>query len=86
MINFKRYKCYYDRENYLEDISPMNLLRSLFLPLKSYQRAIFLAISRQIRIYETSDQKMTKEFNNKLHFPRGMPLLLLSLYANMSED
>ncbi|KRZ53012.1 hypothetical protein T02_9345 [Trichinella nativa] len=31
----------------------MNLLRSLFLPLKSYQRAIFLAISRQKRICET---------------------------------
>ncbi|KRZ89132.1 hypothetical protein T08_10825 [Trichinella sp. T8] len=31
----------------------MNLLRSLFLPLKSYKRATFLAISRQIRICET---------------------------------
>ncbi|KRX28614.1 hypothetical protein T05_1242 [Trichinella murrelli] len=51
-MNF-RYKCYYDHEHCLEDISPMNLLRSLFLPLKSYQRAIFLAISRQIRICET---------------------------------
>ncbi|KRZ63870.1 hypothetical protein T08_2584, partial [Trichinella sp. T8] len=30
----------------------MNLLRSQFLPLKSYQRGIFLAISRQIRICE----------------------------------
>ncbi|KRY25190.1 hypothetical protein T03_11060 [Trichinella britovi] len=30
--------------------------------------------------------KTTKEYNNKLHFPRGTPLLLLSLYANMSED
>ncbi|KRX31433.1 hypothetical protein T09_3186 [Trichinella sp. T9] len=30
-----------------------NLLRSLLLPLKLYQLAIFLAISRQIRICET---------------------------------
>ncbi|KRX32444.1 hypothetical protein T05_2462 [Trichinella murrelli] len=51
-MNF-RYKCYYDHEHCLEDISPLNLLRSLLLPLKSYQRAIFLAISRQIRICET---------------------------------
>ncbi|KRY21893.1 hypothetical protein T12_8454 [Trichinella patagoniensis] len=55
------YKCYYDRENSLEDISQLystlliawNLLRSLLLSLKLYQRAIFLAISRQIRIHET---------------------------------
>ncbi|KRX28940.1 hypothetical protein T06_15948 [Trichinella sp. T6] len=33
--------------------SARNLLRSLFLPLKSYKRAILLAISRQIRICET---------------------------------
>ncbi|KRX32062.1 hypothetical protein T09_11325 [Trichinella sp. T9] len=33
--------------------STRNLLSSLLLPLKLYQRAIFLAISRQIRIYET---------------------------------
>ncbi|KRX30529.1 hypothetical protein T05_3568 [Trichinella murrelli] len=51
-MNF-RYKCYYDHEHCLEDISPRNLLRSLLFPLKSYQRAIFLAISRQIRICET---------------------------------
>ncbi|KRZ47775.1 hypothetical protein T02_3237, partial [Trichinella nativa] len=37
----------------LEDISPRNLLPSLLLPLKSYQRIIFLPISRQIRICET---------------------------------
>ncbi|KRY21252.1 hypothetical protein T12_16617 [Trichinella patagoniensis] len=30
--------------------------------------------------------KMTKEFNNKLRFPRGTALVLLSLHANMSED
>ncbi|KRY21834.1 hypothetical protein T12_5093 [Trichinella patagoniensis] len=47
------YKCYYEYEHCLEDKSPMNLLRSLFLPLKSYKRAKCLAISRQIRIYET---------------------------------
>ncbi|KRX39635.1 hypothetical protein T09_3831 [Trichinella sp. T9] len=51
-MNF-RYKCYYDYEHCLEDISRRNLLRSLFLQLKSYHRAIFLAISRQIRICET---------------------------------
>ncbi|KRX31559.1 hypothetical protein T09_5844 [Trichinella sp. T9] len=51
-MNF-RYKCYYDYEHCLEDISPWNLLRSLLHSLKSYQRAIFLAISRQIRIHET---------------------------------
>ncbi|KRX84137.1 hypothetical protein T06_6480 [Trichinella sp. T6] len=53
MINFKRYKCYYDHEHCLEDISPRNLLPSLLLPLKLYQRIIFLPISRQIRICET---------------------------------
>ncbi|KRX45694.1 hypothetical protein T05_11881 [Trichinella murrelli] len=61
MINFKRYKCYYDYEHCLEDISQFystlllawNLLRSPLLPLKLYQPAIFLAISRQIRICET---------------------------------
>ncbi|KRY19351.1 hypothetical protein T12_15349 [Trichinella patagoniensis] len=55
------YKCYYDHEHCLEDISQphytflitWNLLRSLLLSLKLYQRAIFLAISRQIRIHET---------------------------------
>ncbi|KRX31767.1 hypothetical protein T05_4054 [Trichinella murrelli] len=51
-MNF-RYKCYYDYEHCLEDISPWNLLRSPLLPLKLYQPAIFLAISRQIRICET---------------------------------
>ncbi|KRX34118.1 hypothetical protein T09_8250 [Trichinella sp. T9] len=47
-----RYKCYYDHEHCLEDIT-RNLLLSLLFPLKSYQRAIFLAISRQIRICDT---------------------------------
>ncbi|KRX33234.1 hypothetical protein T06_3481, partial [Trichinella sp. T6] len=51
-------------------------LRSLFLPLKSYKRAIFLAISRQIRICETF-WKVLRHINayvsNKwpLKFPRA---------------
>ncbi|KRZ61722.1 hypothetical protein T02_9141, partial [Trichinella nativa] len=37
----------------LKHIGPKNLLASLLLPLKSYNRAIFMGISRQIRICET---------------------------------
>ncbi|KRX63153.1 hypothetical protein T09_15165 [Trichinella sp. T9] len=58
MFNFKRYKCYYDYEHCLEDINPWNLLRSPLLPLKLYQPAIFLAISRKIRICETLSVQM----------------------------
>ncbi|KRY29784.1 hypothetical protein T03_10668, partial [Trichinella britovi] len=38
-------------------------LHSWLLPLKSYQRAIFLAISRQIRIYETRFWKVLRQIN-----------------------
>ncbi|KRY02627.1 hypothetical protein T12_12195 [Trichinella patagoniensis] len=51
-MNF-RYKCYYEYEHCLEDKSLRNLFRSPLLALKSYKRAKCLAISRQIRIYET---------------------------------
>ncbi|KRY25694.1 hypothetical protein T03_3794, partial [Trichinella britovi] len=44
----------------LEDISQWNLLRSPLLPLKLYQPAIFLAISRQIRVHTTCDQRFCK--------------------------
>ncbi|KRY14051.1 hypothetical protein T12_14229, partial [Trichinella patagoniensis] len=47
----------------LEDINPWYLLSSLLLSLKSYQRAIFMAISRQIRIHETRFWKVLQQFN-----------------------
>ncbi|KRZ90872.1 hypothetical protein T08_9737 [Trichinella sp. T8] len=75
-----RYKCYYDHEHCLEDISlAMNLLRSQFLPLKSYKRAIFLAISRQIRICETNGIESRKvTFHVAIH-----PIQQYSSFSNV---
>ncbi|KRX40387.1 hypothetical protein T05_15724 [Trichinella murrelli] len=80
MINFKRYKCYYDYEHCLEDISrnfcinihqmefhsvfsrPLVLFRLPLLLLKSHHLSTFFAISRQIRVHTTCDQKVLESF------------------------
>ncbi|KRY05989.1 hypothetical protein T12_9792, partial [Trichinella patagoniensis] len=75
----------------LEDISQphytflitWNLLRSLLLSLKLYQRAIFLAISRQIRIHETF-WKVPRQTNAYVSNKR--PLKLPCAYLNTQES
>ncbi|KRX71369.1 hypothetical protein T06_897, partial [Trichinella sp. T6] len=86
------YKCYYEHEHCLEDISQLYstfpiaryLLRSLFLPLKSYKRAIFLAISRQIRICETRFCKVLRQINP--YVSNKWPLKLPCAYLNTQQS
>ncbi|KRX38124.1 hypothetical protein T06_2306, partial [Trichinella sp. T6] len=59
-------------------------LRSLFLPLKSYKRAIFLAISRQIRICETRFCKVLRQINP--YVSNKWPLKLPCAYLNTQQS
>ncbi|KRX31616.1 hypothetical protein T05_13177, partial [Trichinella murrelli] len=56
----------------------------LLLPLKSYQRAIFLAISRQIRICETRFWKVLRQIN--LYVSNKWLLKLPCAYLNTQES
>ncbi|KRX21648.1 hypothetical protein T07_12281, partial [Trichinella nelsoni] len=58
------------------------LLRSPLIPLKSYSYAIFLAISRQIRIYETF-WKVPRQTN--AYVSNKLPLKLPCAYLNTQE-
>ncbi|KRX64736.1 hypothetical protein T09_7902, partial [Trichinella sp. T9] len=56
----------------------------LLLPLKSYQRAIFLAISRQIRICKKRFWKVLRQINP--YVSNKWPLKLPCAYLNTQES
>ncbi|KRZ88870.1 hypothetical protein T08_8159 [Trichinella sp. T8] len=69
------YKCYYYREHCLD---------FLLLRLKLYQRKIFLAITRQIRIHKTRFWKVLRQIN--AYVSNKWPLKLPCAYLNTQES